>query len=98
MSTAGLTREVRRKTPVPLGARDRDIAQGSCASCLRSFGWLFFDGEQVMGSALFYQILGVVPLAVHRIGRDQRSEQLDVVQKRGEHGDLVGLEGDVELS
>jgi hypothetical protein len=47
--------------PVLLGVRDRDIAPGQLCELLAQLRLVVFDGEQVMGSALFYQMLGGLP-------------------------------------
>jgi len=44
------------------------------------------------------QIVGVPALGVHRVCRDDRSEQRNGVQQRGEHGDLVRFRFDVDLA
>jgi hypothetical protein len=55
------------------------------------------DGEQEM-RAPASQVGGVAALGVHRIGRDDRSGDVDAVQQDGEHWDLIRLRPDIYLA
>ena len=59
-------------------------------------------GEHEPGAALV-QVGGVVALAVQGVGGDHQPGRVDagggqVVDQRGEHGDLVGLRADLDLA
>jgi len=51
---------------------------------------LRFDDQQVAGAAPG-QVFGTGAPGVQRVGGDDRVFDLDTVQQRGEHRDLVGL-------
>ena len=55
------------------------------------------DSDQVMRAALGGQVLGVAALGVHRVRGDHRPGQVDAIQQRREHGDLVRLRLDIDL-
>ena len=54
-------------------------------------GLVALDGQDEVRAALARQVLGVGALGVHRICGNHRPGQVDAVQQRREHGNLVRL-------
>jgi hypothetical protein len=76
---------------------DGDLPRGQGGELSAQAGLVALDGDQVMCAALAGQVLGVAVLGVQGIGGDHRSGQVDGVQQRGEHRDLVRLGLDIGL-
>ena len=60
-------------------------------------GLVALDDQQVVRAAPG-QVGGVGALGVQRIGGDDRAGDVDAVQQRGEHGNLVGLGAHLHLA
>ena len=56
------------------------------------------DRDQVVRAALAGQVLSMGALGVQGIGGDDRPGQVNAVQQRGEHRDLVRLGPDIDLA
>jgi hypothetical protein len=80
----------------PLGAGDWHVAPGEGGELGVQAGLVALDDQQVVRSAAV-QVSGVGALGVQRVGGDDRAGDLDTVQQRAEHRDLVGLGGHVHL-
>src|SRR6185436_11651659 len=84
----------------PVG--DRGVGPGQCVERGEQTGLVVLDGEHEPGAALV-QVGGVVALAVESVGGDHQPGRVDagggqLVDQRGEHGDLVGLRADLDLA
>ena len=76
---------------------DRDLVPGQGCELGMKGGLVALDSDQVMRAALGGQVLGVAALGVHRVRGDHRPGQVDAIQQRREHGDLVRLRLDIDL-
>ena len=84
--------------PVVLDVGGRDLAPRQPGELGMQAGLVALDGDQVMRAALPGQVLGVGALGVHRVCGDHRPGQVDAVQQRREHRDLVRLRLDIDLA
>ena len=81
---------------------DRGVGPGQRVERGEQAGLVVLDGEHEPRAALV-QVGGVVTLAVEGVGGDDQPGRVDagggqLVDQRGEHGDLVGLRADLDLA
>jgi hypothetical protein len=76
--------------------QDGDVFPGKGFQLRVQAGLVGLDGEDVVAAGLD-DGLGGLPLAVQRVGGDDRVGDVDRVEKCSQHGDLVGLGSDGEL-
>ena len=71
-------------------AGDRHLAPGQGLELGVQAGLVALDDQQVVG-ATPGQVGGMFPLGMQRVGGNDRTGDIETVQQRAEHGDLVGL-------
>jgi hypothetical protein len=80
----------------PLGIGDRHVAPGQGGELGVQAGLVALDDQQVVRTAPG-QVFGVGALGVQGVSGDDRIGDVQPVQQRGEHRDLVGLGVHVHL-
>jgi hypothetical protein len=76
---------------------DTDLRPGQRAEPAEQRGLVRVGRHHIVPAALM-QVAGVPAVGVHRVGADQHLVQVELVEHRGERGDLAALRGDLHLA